>query len=195
MPFLSPPRARLRALPSEVMLLVVVVATIASCGANGANGASAGLSTSAPSTSTTSLPVVVTTAPAPAPSSTAAVPAASFPNPGAAAQAIFRVWTAGDRAAAGALALAPAGELDKLFAHKALPAAKLRTCDDGAFGPATCFFGNGQGGVSLTLTKAGTGWSVINIDAYCPRGRQADLSGGTARRVPRSRQPSPRNRR
>ena len=163
MPFLSPPRAGLRALLSEVMLLVVVIATIASCGAN---GASAGGSTSAPTTSTTSLPVVVTTAPAPTPSSTAAVPAASFPSPGAAAQAIFRVWTAGDRAAAGALALAPAGELDKLFAHKALPAAKLRTCDDGAFGPATCFFGNGQGGVSLTLTRAGTGWSVTNIDAY-----------------------------
>ena len=153
-------------MPAVVVLLGVLMSTMASCAGTktGRPAAASTVPVSSASTSTSGAVTTVTTAASP--TTALAVPGATFTTPDAAAKAIFKVWTSGDRAAAGILALAPVAELDKLFAHKALPAAKLRTCDDGSFGPATCFIGNGQGGVSISLTKSGTAWGVITIDSY-----------------------------
>ena len=99
-----------------------------------------------------------------APTTTAAPTA--FATPADAASALFSAWKSGDSAAAGALLLAPAAELDKLFASPALPEAKNRGCDDGEFGTASCFFGNGQGGVNVLLGGAANGWTVSSIDPF-----------------------------
>ena len=150
-------RSRIR--PIAAALVVAGIAGVASCGTTGSGSATPTrpITSAATSTIATSAPATTTTAPA---------ATAVFGTPTAAAKALFSRWTAKDRAGAAAFALAPASELDHLFSHAALTGAKLRTCDDGAFGPATCFFGNGQGGVSVTLHRAGTGWSITNIDAY-----------------------------
>lgn len=79
---------------------------------------------------------------------------------------MYGAWTKGDRASAGALNLAPPAELDKLFAAVPLPAAKNRGCDEGEFDAANCFFGNGQGGVNITLVPVPGGWSVDTIDPF-----------------------------
>jgi hypothetical protein len=79
---------------------------------------------------------------------------------------LFGAWTKSDRNGAGALNLAPPAELDKLFAAVPLPSVKNRGCDDGEFGSASCFFGNGQGGVNVTLSPAPGGWSISAIDPF-----------------------------
>jgi hypothetical protein len=108
-----------------------------------------------------------TTIPAPTASTTVAAAVASFPTPSAAGEALFGAWKRGDRQAAGALLVAPPAELDKLFMAPARgAAAKNRGCDDGAFGTASCFFANGQGGVNVTLTPGGGGWQITSIDPF-----------------------------
>ncbi len=149
-------RSRIR--PIAAALALAGLSGVVSCGTTGSGSATRSSTSAATSSVTTSPPAATTTA--------APAPPAVFGNPTAAAKALFARWTAKDRAGAAAFRLAPASELDHLFTHPALAGAKLRTCDDGAFGPATCFFGNGQGGVSVTLHRAGRGWSITNIDAY-----------------------------
>jgi hypothetical protein len=109
--------------------------------------------------------VPVSTTTEPATTTTEALPTA-FGSPTAAATALFKAWSTNDRVGADERHLAPRAELDKLFAKPALKGARLRTCDDGAFGKASCFFGNGQGGVDITLLPAGKGWSISLIEAY-----------------------------
>lgn len=88
----------------------------------------------------------------------------SFATPTDAGKELFAVWRSGDGAAAAGLAQPV--EILKLFAVPALPEAKNRGCDDGAFGAANCFFGNGQGGVNVSLVPGPNGWQIDTIEAY-----------------------------
>lgn len=117
---------------------------------------SAAPTSAAPTSSAPPTTVVVTTT----------TPAAVFPTPAAAGEALFAAWTAGDRAAAGVANLAPPAELDKLFAAVPSPAARNRGCDEGAFDAAGCFFGDGPGGVNVHLVSAAGGWTIESVDPF-----------------------------
>lgn len=144
---------------------VLLVAASACGGDSDAAGDTAGEDAAATTTTLAADASTTEAPPSEAPTTTALMPTA-FPTPAAAGEALFDAWRSGDRAAAGALNLAPASELDKLFAAPALPTAKNRGCDDGEFGSASCFFGNDQGGVNVGLSTAPGGWSIVTIDPF-----------------------------
>lgn len=119
----------------------------------------------------TTVPPSTTVAPTTAPPTTAApttvpVPAVDFATPSDAGRALFDVWRSGDRARAGAERLAPAAQLDRLFAAPAAPAAKNRGCDSGSFGSAGCFFINEPGGVNISLVPRGQRWIIETIEPF-----------------------------
>lgn len=158
------PPARTLVLPALVALVALaVVAT--SCSSDADSDGAAPASTAASVTTSTTAPVASTAAPTAPPTSAAPV-VATFPTPAAAGTALYSAWTKGERAGAGALNLAPPAELDKLFAAAPLAAAKNRGCDDGDFDAASCFFGNGEGGVNVGLVPAEGGWAVATIDPF-----------------------------
>lgn len=145
--------------------LVVSVLLTAGCGADEPDSAA---TTSAEAADTASTVAPETTAPPatdpPTTPTTTAPPTSAFPTPTAAGAALYQAWTTGSRETSGSLA--PAAELDKLFASPPLPGVKNRGCDDGEFGSASCFFGNDQGGVNVGLSPAPGGWSIATIDPF-----------------------------
>ena len=146
---------------SVSVLAVVALVVVAGCSSAERGADSSTTSRAVATTTTEPVTTVATTAPPTAPP-----PVAAFPTPTAAGAALFGAWTTGDRATAGALNLAPASELDKLYAAAPGPSVKNRGCDDGDFGDASCFFGNGQGGVNVGLVPAAGGWSIATIDPF-----------------------------
>ncbi len=147
-----------------VVALAAAAASLAGCSGD----SEAGPESSRPeSTSTAPTSEIVPTTAVTLPPTTELPLLASFPTPKDAGAAVYAAWTGSDRAVAGSLGLALPAELDKLFATPPLPAAKNRGCDSGEFGTASCFFGNGQGGVNVTLEpSASGGWSVSAIDPF-----------------------------
>lgn len=156
----------MRSRPTLLAVVSVVFACLLSgCGGDDAGDAGVTPPVEAVTTTTTAGPTTTAVLDT-LPPTTAPPAVATFPTPTAAGAALFSAWTSGDRAAAGGSNLAPAVELDKLFAVAPLSGVKNRGCDDGEFGSASCFFGNGQGGVNVTLTPAPTGWSIATIDPF-----------------------------
>lgn len=155
--------------PRSARKAFLVVAFAGAVSLSGCGGDSkAGSESSRPeSTSTAPTTETVPETAVTLPPTTAPPVVASFPTPKDAGAAVYAAWTSSDRAVAGSLGLALPAELDKLFATPPLPAAKNRGCDSGEFGTASCFFGNGQGGVSVTLEPSESGgWSVSAIDPF-----------------------------
>jgi hypothetical protein len=110
--------------------------------------------TASTTTSTTSTTAVTTTAP----------PALTqFPDQETAAQKLYAAWAKNNRAAA--VGLADPVQLDALFRdHPPQSFTENRHCDTGEFGVATCFFANGQGGVSVSVTHTPAGpWMITGI--------------------------------
>lgn len=107
-----------------------------------------------------------TAAPTTAAPTTAPVATADFETPSEAGQALFDVWRSGDRARAGAEALAAPEQLDRLFATVVAPTAKNRGCDSGSFGSAGCFFINEPGGVNISLVPRGQRWIIETIEPF-----------------------------
>lgn len=152
-----------RSLVAPALVALALVPT--ACSSDADDDGAAAVTTAAPATSSTTAPEATTAAPT-APATTAAPVVAAFPTPAAAGTALYSAWTKGDRAGAGALNLAPPGELDKLFAAAPLAAAKNRGCDDGDFDAASCFFGNGEGGVNVGLVPVAGGWAIATVDPF-----------------------------
>jgi len=154
---------RIRSIKAAPLVAAALLVIPAGCG--GDDGATSATTKVPASTTTTT--AVTTTAVPPTEAPTTAPPVVhAFATPTAAGAALFGAWTKGDRGAAGALQLAPPSELDKLFAASPLASVKNRGCDDGEFGTASCFFGNGQGGVNVTLNPAPGGWAIATIDPF-----------------------------
>jgi hypothetical protein len=161
------PAAAAFAVPAFIVPALVALALVSTSCTSDSDADDAATATTVARTSDPSTSVVESTTGAPTvPPTTAAPILATFPSPAAAGTALFSVWTSGDRAGAGALNLAPPAELDELFAASPLPDAKNRGCDDGNFDAASCFFGNGQGGVDVGLVPAAGGWSIATIDPF-----------------------------
>lgn len=161
------PAAAAFAVPAFIVPALVALALVSTSCTSDSDADDATTATTAPQPSDPSTSVVESTTGAPTvPPTTAAPILATFPSPAAAGTALFSAWISGDRAGAGALNLAPPAELDELFAASPLPDAKNRGCDDGDFDAASCFFGNGQGGVDVGLVPAAGGWSIATIDPF-----------------------------
>lgn len=142
-----------------VAAALALSALTAGCGSDSKSSGSTASTTARPTS--TSAAVSTTVAPAP----TAAPVLQTFASPDAAGDALYGAWTTNNKLAA--TTLAPSAELEKLFAAAPRSDVKNRGCDDGEFGTANCFFGNGQGGVNVTLTPAPAGgWSISSIDPF-----------------------------
>lgn len=142
--------------------MAAVSVLIAACGSDGSGGDVDAV----PTTTSIEVAEVSTTVADPTTTTTSIFVGAVFAGPDDAAVALFEAWTTGDEAAAVRAGLGPPDQLAALFATPVDVDVRRRTCSTGEFGVASCFFGNGQGGVNIELEPAGDGWTIVRIDPF-----------------------------
>ena len=142
-------------------LLITVGSFASACGSDARDtGVDASVDSGVPASvgPTTTIVAAATT-------TTTVLPAA-FATPSDAGERLFALWASGNRDATTAEGVLTPADADRLFAVAPDAQAKNRGCDAGEFGTANCFFGNGAGGVNLTLAEVPGGWTITSVEPF-----------------------------